>query len=111
MLLYMADKWHLDMECLHKLQIHTPVSVIETNFLNNDVTKEVPDSGCKRGQLVPSIYSSPHSQWVGYQVEDQTHNYAVKCASPESLLVLLPIYLNQFKASVVYSKQEISTGI
>ena len=82
-----------------------PVCVIKANFLQNQVPKDVYDSGREIGQLITAGVSPPLHQEVGDEVAPESHHCVVEQYPPKSLLVLLPVHLQLMYS--VYRENEL----
>ena len=70
-------------ETLQVVHVHVsitaPVTIVEANFLDNDVAEEMPYCGEEGGQLIATLNATPNRQWVHNQVEEWSNQEYVQC--------------------------------
>ena len=69
------------------------MEIVEENLLNNNEHEEMPDGGGEGWQLIATMVAPPDEQRVPAQIEDKANDSGVEQNSPQTLLVLLPVYL------------------
>ena len=76
----------------HTHTLYAPVGVVEAQFLNQHVDKEVPQGGGEGGEFIATGHGTTVDGKHAY-VEHCPNPQAIQGTSLQSLLVLLPVHL------------------
>ena len=69
------------------------MTVVEANFLHNNVAEEMPDRGEEGGQLVATLIATPHRQRIDSYIVGWPNQKNVERYQFKSLFILLPAHL------------------